>query len=524
VSSPHAVPLVLVAVGTDHHRYDRAVEWVDAWLRTRVDAVDVLIQYGHSQPPTVARGSALLDHADLQEAMARATVIVCHGGPATITEARRHGKLPICMPRDPERGEHVDNHQQLFARRMGAGGVVHLVETQHDLWQALDDAVEHPDRFRLDTAGGSAAASRRAGLDRFADLVQEFLPVTPPATVGPGVPVLYLGGLGRSGSTLLERSLGQIDGLACIGESVHLWERGLRDDELCGCGSAFSQCSFWQRVGKSAFGGWDRVDVDEVLRLKASVDRTRFARKLFAAQEHRDGPGKGEFGRRLRRYGDLLTRLYAAVLEVSGADVVVDASKHASTALVLAAAPGIDLKVLHVVRDSPAVAYSWTKQIPRPEAGPGEYMATWSPAQTAVHWSSENWLIDRLASHGTPTQLIRYEDFAAAPRAVLADLVAFLGRDDADSALGFIEGSTMHLDPSHTVAGNPMRFSSGSVDVVPDQAWRAAFPPSQQRLVSGLTLPLRHRYGYPATLPAPTAPASPVSAAQQPVDLEKRTR
>ena len=458
----------------------------------------MLVQYGHSRAPQVARGSSLLDHADLQDAMCRATVVVCHGGPATITEARRHGKLPICLPRDPERGEHVDNHQQLFARRMGAGGVVRLTETERELRVALDEAVAHPDRFRLESSTDSEGHSRGEGLKRFADLVEQLLPG--PSLGGAGgadVPVLYLGGLGRSGSTLLERSLGQIDGLACIGESVHLWERGLRQDELCGCGTAFSQCSFWQRVGKSAFGGWDRLDVDEVLRLKESVDRKRHAPRLLRAGTRRGESGHSDFDRRLRRYGDLLTRLYTAVLEVSGGDVVVDASKHASTALVLAAAPGIDLKVLHVVRDSPAVAYSWTKQIARPEAGPGEFMATWTPAQTALHWTSENALIDRLARRGTPTQLIRYEDFAADPRGTLADLMAFLGNDDVDGALAFVQGSTMHLDPSHTVAGNPMRFASGPVDVVPDQAWRAAFPRPKQRLVSGLTMPLRHRYGYP---------------------------
>lgn len=494
MSSSHAVPLVLVAVGTDHHPFDRAVDWVESWLRTSMGPVDVLVQYGTSRAPTEARGSALLDHADLQEAMSRATVIVCHGGPATITEARRHGKLPICIPRDPERGEHVDNHQQLFARRMGTAGVVRLAETELEVMLALDEAINHPDRFRLDSAAGPEGQSRKDGLTRFADLVEEYLPAAP---VGQKVPVLYLGGLGRSGSTLLERSLAQIDGLACIGESVHLWERGLRDDELCGCGAAFSQCAFWPRVGKAAFGGWDRLDLDEVLRLKESVDRKRYAPRLLRARAHQGEPGHGDFGRRLRRYGDLLTRLYAGVLEVSGGDVVVDASKHASTALVLAATPGIDLKVLHVVRDSPAVAYSWTKQIARPEAGPGEYMATWNPVQTAVHWTSENALIDRLAKAGTPTHLIRYEDFAGDPHGSLTDLLAFLGRDDAATALSFVEGSTMHLEPSHTVAGNPMRFSSGPVDVVPDQAWRAAFPQQKRRLVSGLTMPLRHRYGYP---------------------------
>jgi UDP-N-acetylglucosamine transferase subunit ALG13 len=489
------LPLVLVAVGTDHHPFDRAVEWADSWLADRPGQAEVMIQYGSARAPKVARGSTLLDHAELQSAMARATVVVCHGGPATISEARRHGKLPICVPRDPERGEHVDNHQQLFARRMGAGGVVRLAETQRELRDAIDEALAHPDRFQLDGRTGPQSRVRAESLNRFADLVSELVPA-PPST-SPAVPVLFLGGLGRSGSTLLERSVAQIDGLACVGEIVHLWERGLRDDELCGCGTAFSQCSFWQRVGKTAFGGWDRVDVDAVLALKASVDRKRYAPRLLRARGHVGEPARGDFGRRLRRYGDLLTRLYAAVLEVSGADVVVDASKHASTALVLAATPSIDLKLLHVVRDSPAVAYSWTKQIARPEAGPGEYMATWSPAQTAVHWSSENALIDRLAASGVPTQLIRYEDFAADPRGALSRLLTFAGRDDVDGALSFVDGSSLTLDPSHTVAGNPMRFSSGVVDVVPDQAWRAAFPQSRQRLVTGLTMPLRRRYGYP---------------------------
>jgi hypothetical protein len=114
-----------------------------------------------------------------------------------------------------------------------------------------------------------------------------------------------------------------------------------------------------------------------------------------------------------------------------------------------------------------------------------------------VHWTSENALLDKLAAKGTPTQLVRYEDFAADPRATLAQLLSFLGRTDDSTALSFVDGHSMHLDPSHTVAGNPMRFTSGRVDVVPDSAWAAHFPKSQQRLVAGLTGPMRRRYGYP---------------------------
>ncbi len=478
-------PLVLVAVGTDYHPFDRLVGWVDSWLAdSGPRRAEVLVQHGRSSAPAVAQGRPLLDHDDLQDAMGRAAAVVCHGGPATIMEARRNGRLPICVPRDPKRGEHVDQHQQDFARRMGAEDVVRLAETEEQFRAALDEALDFPDRFALGVESGSVAAP---GLDRFADLVGELLP---PVTPDVRVPVLYIGGLGRSGSTLLERCIGQVEQVACVGEVVHLWERGLRDDELCGCRDRFSVCTFWQRVGKSAYGGWDKVDVGEVLALKASVDRTRYAPRLLRA------PVDGRFGRQLRRYADLLTRLYAAVLDVSGAEVVVDASKHASTALVLRAAPGIDLKVLHVVRDSPAVAYAWTKQIARPEAGPGEYMASWSPLQTTMHWTTANVLLDRSARAGTPTRLVRYEDFVRDPRATLAGILDFIGQDSGSDSLGFLDGRHLTLTPSHTVAGNPMRFTNGSLEVVEDDAWHEAFPSSRRRMVSTLTRPLRGRYGY----------------------------
>ena len=226
MSSTAPRPLVLVAVGTDHHPFDRVVRWIDAWLADGAgEDVDVLVQYGHSQPPTIAQGSNLLDHDDLQDAMARAAVVVCHGGPATITEARRHGKLPICVPRDPDRGEHVDSHQQLFARRMGAGGIVALAETQDDLRATLDRALNEPASFQIAVPANGAAT---ASTDRFADLVSPLLPPVEPPT---RVPVLYLGGLGRSGSTLLERAIAQLSPKQQLVIRAKFWE-GLSEHDI----------------------------------------------------------------------------------------------------------------------------------------------------------------------------------------------------------------------------------------------------------------------------------------------------
>jgi hypothetical protein len=104
--------------------------------------------------------------------------------------------------------------------------------------------------------------------------------------------VVYLGGMGRSGSTLAERLLGELPDVCAAGEVVHLWQRGVTDNERCGCGIEFGRCDFWSAVADAAFGGWSTIDVRRIADLRAAVDRTRFiprlARRSMADQVRRD--------------------------------------------------------------------------------------------------------------------------------------------------------------------------------------------------------------------------------------------
>ena len=130
-------PLVVVMVGTDHHPFDRLVGWVDDWLGGRGDSasgpVACVVQHGYSGPPARARGVEMLDHDELQQLLAGAAVVVCHGGPSTIAESRRHGHRPIVLPRDPAHGEHVDDHQIRFVRWIADRGLVTTAATQAEL-------------------------------------------------------------------------------------------------------------------------------------------------------------------------------------------------------------------------------------------------------------------------------------------------------------------------------------------------------------------------------------------------------
>lgn len=305
--------------------------------------------------------------------------------------------------------------------------------------------------------------------------------------------VLFIGGLGRSGSTLLERVLCELPGVCAMGEVVHLWRRGLADDERCGCGEVFSRCPFWRDVGDAAFGGWASVDVAGFLALKDSVDRTRFVPRLAAPALT---PG---LRRRVAAYDEVYRRLYAAVGEVSGCGVLVDSSKHISFACCLRWSEPIDLRVLHVVRDARAVAHSWSKTIGRPEAtrgsAEGAYMARWSAGKTALHWNAQNLGFAVLARRGVRTLRVRYEDFATSPTATLREIAAFAGLGEAVE-MPFDGDSAVRLSPNHQVAGNPMRFRSGRIEIRADEAWRSELGGLRRWLVTGLTLPLLARYGY----------------------------
>lgn len=143
-------PLVVaVFVGTDHHPFDRLVSSVDDWLETTDLDARVVIQHGSSAPPREAEGVPIVAHDEVARIMRDAEVVVCHGGPATIADARAAGKKPMVMPRDPGRGEHVDNHQMLFAARLAKSGLVTLVQDEAQLVHALEVAASQP-RSRTD--------------------------------------------------------------------------------------------------------------------------------------------------------------------------------------------------------------------------------------------------------------------------------------------------------------------------------------------------------------------------------------
>ncbi len=477
---------VLVLLGTDFHRFDRLVRWCDQWIAGQSsDRVRCVVQHGSALPPDRAEGVAFFSAQELAAQIRQADAVVCHGGPATITECRHAGHLPIVVPREASLGEHVDDHQMLFAARMDKAGLVRVARTEAELFATLEAALASPEAF---TVTPTAERERRElAVRAFADAVAGLTQAPDAPTDRPVV--LYLGGFGRSGTTLLDRMLGEVLGVVSSGEVVHLWERGVRGDERCGCGQCFSACPLWTEVGRKAFGGWEALDVERVIGLKRAVDRNRFIPAMVANALL---PG---YRSRMREYADLLGRLYGALHEVSAARVIVDSSKHASYGYLLREVPGIDLRLVHAVRDPRGVANSWLKQRRRPEVAYGKsYMPMYSPGRSGLLWSGHNAMVAGL-TRLVPSIVVRYEDLMDDPAAELRRVLSLAGLP-SDVPLTQLHGDAVELRPAHTVAGNPMRFRTGRLVLRRDEGWRTDLPKRSQALVELVTWPLRLRYRY----------------------------
>ena len=277
--------------------------------------------------------------------------------------------------------------------------------------------------------------------------------------------VLYVGGWGRSGSTLLAHMLDHLPGYVSVGELRYVWQGGVAANELCGCGQPFAHCEFWQAVGERAFGGWDAIDVHEVLELEASVLRHRNVPALAAPGI---APGYAE---RFRRYSELTQRLYAAIAEVAGARAVVDSTKNPPYAYFLRRVAGLDVRVVHLVRDSRGAAFSWMKRMVRPEITDAEaHFQEFSPAGRRCAGQSATWLSNCCAGCAHPPCGCATSRWPHARRSC----EPVLGRlDPGAHDLSFLDSGEVEVGAhQHSIRGNPMRFEHGRQRVRVDDAWR----------------------------------------------------
>ena len=302
------------------------------------------------------------------------------------------------------------------------------------------------------------------------------------------IKVLYITGWGRSGTTLLDNILGQVDGFFSVGELRYIWDRNLIDNMLCGCGRPFNECPVWTQVLHRAFGGIDQIDVHEMIRLRDRA-RTRHLPLMLLPWEKR------LVEHRLTEYRAVLSQLYCAIHSVTKSRVIVDSSKFPSYGYVLAGMPMVDLYIVHLVRDPRGVAYSWLKRKPQPDRGQDLYMERFDPFKSSMIWNTWNLTAEAFWNRTRQRYMkLRYEDFVWRPQEAM-NRILNLVQEEADD-LPFVDTRKVRLGINHTVSGNPNRLNVGTVEIRPDEEWRSRMKLSDKAIVTALTWPLLIKYKY----------------------------
>ena len=261
--------------------------------------------------------------------------------------------------------------------------------------------------------------------------------------------LIYIGGYGRSGSTLLEQLLTLSPQVVACGEVARAAKRGPKPNKRCTCGQLTKLCPVWSDI-----------------------------------QEPR-GADRGNHEELLARLRDRLADHYA---------VMVDSSKtawgSASMPFKMQRRLGRDFCLLHIVRDPRGVCWS-TMKAPTKRMWMGK-VPMHRFFVTLVGWCTAN-LACEIFRRRHPTQYlrIRYEDLARAPKEIMETLFEAVLPESTR------HGATERVENCHQLYGNRSRFQEVSLSEVRDaREWSNDMPRIYRELVLILSWPLSSRYGF----------------------------
>lgn len=175
--APLREQLLLASVGSDHHPFTRLVLWMDDYVSAVSPrrALRYVCQHGTAPAPRHGEGHRYIDHAELQSLMGRASAVVVQGGPYSMIESVRNGRVPIVVPRRGVLREVVDDHQLAFCRFLAEQNMVLLATTREELHRLLDEVLDDPDAFVAPALPYEEA--RAAAVERFGAAVSGCRPV-----------------------------------------------------------------------------------------------------------------------------------------------------------------------------------------------------------------------------------------------------------------------------------------------------------------------------------------------------------
>jgi hypothetical protein len=250
------------------------------------------------------------------------------------------------------------------------------------------------------------------------------------------VKVIYIAGQSFSGSTLLCAMLGIHPEVEPVSELAMWTLKAGQTGRRCSCGRTRLECPFWTQVHGTWIGKLEGLSVETYTELQRRIETLRYSwPHLFARLPW---PSAGD----MELYRRATVALFESVA-ACGRPIIADSSKKPPRAAALTGAEGLELRVIHLVRDGVSFIEA---NIRRKKLSPSDRDFLYRVFRLGIEWSAANLAAERaLRMNGSRGVQVRYEDLV----------------EDPDAALKMI-GAQVELDLAcvgeHIRAGRPISW------------------------------------------------------------------
>jgi len=259
--------------------------------------------------------------------------------------------------------------------------------------------------------------------------------------VNASLPIIYLLGAGRSGTTLLATILNSHPHIHTLGE-MHQFLDYYRNNKPCACGQPLDGCEFWAPIvsALNKMKPWSQEEQDYIAK----------------CENHAQIPRLLLFRKPNLKYLQSQETIFQIIFRHLPAPMALDSSKYLARYILLSRSRGLELKGIYLVRDVRGVIHSFSKRVQTQRSA-------WS---SIIYYMLINTFAEILYRLDRKIIKIRYEDLMQDPQSQVESIYRHLFKNDQGRA-----GMSKNMEIPHIVGGNRMK-SESRIQIRYDDAWK----------------------------------------------------
>lgn len=267
------------------------------------------------------------------------------------------------------------------------------------------------------------------------------------------IKLIYILGLGHSGSTLLDLILGMHNQIESLGE-INYFNKYISGNLNCSCGKRINECDYWVKILNIYLNKMKEYEIKDIhdltpisgLSVFSKISRMFFLKKAFNSKQLE------EFG--LKNY-----ILFQSILENRKKNIILDSSKNSGRLVFLKETNLFSIKVIYLFREGQATLESLKRKANDPKR---EYAFYPGPFRATISFMKSSLINNEICSRYFDKKDIyrlTYENLTKNFSSELKNLCYFIGINYPEEDFNYIYKNGIKKQRNHNIGGNRLRFS-----------------------------------------------------------------